>query len=193
VTTRAPALSRLAEDQSAVCGYPGCGWHGNLGTYAEHAKLHQPDLSAGAGNQTPGSNAKDEGRALGGLNNAQLPGRDLGLPAPPAGEFRTATADPLLTAVPVTGTMPAGHYSRSVHPANHAIRYVTILAFTGPSHAQYTTLSLQCSGCHDTRSLGDNLSLADLMRGYAQHAGRKALALEVATVLAAIAENGSDR
>jgi hypothetical protein len=35
--------------------------------------------------QTPGGNARDEGRALGGLNNAQLPGPDTGPADPPGG------------------------------------------------------------------------------------------------------------
>lgn len=98
------------------------------------------------------------------------------------------TGDP----VPVAPIMPAGHYSRPTRTVTHDIRFRVRLAFTGPSPAQYAWLGAHCLTCPHTQDIGADRSLPDLIRWYAQHAGRDAVALVIAETLASIGPEGQD-
>lgn len=95
---------------------------------------------------------------------------------------------------PVTAVMPPHHYSPPAElVASHDIRFRIRMAFTGGHPRNYAWLGAHCLTCHTSRDIGTDRSLGDLIRWYAQHAGRPAAEHAVLTALAAISPTGSDK
>jgi hypothetical protein len=93
----------------------------------------------------------------------------------------------------VSGTMSRGHYSKPADAVtSHDVRFVAKLAFTGPSAVQRAYICAECHTCHQTRDIGTLRTLADVVRWYAQHAGKAAVVLELASILKAIGDDGQD-
>jgi len=93
----------------------------------------------------------------------------------------------------ISGTITAGHYSRPLNDTPCEIRYRARLSAIGPHPAQRAYISAQClTPCHQTRDIGDDLNLGDLIRWYAQHARKAAVVLELASILKAIGDDGQD-
>ena len=93
----------------------------------------------------------------------------------------------------VSGTMSRGHYSQPTEaPATHQIEFAAKLGFTGPSHAQHAYIASWCDTCGQSRDIGSVRTLGDLIRWYAQHAGKPAVVLELAAILKAIGDDGQD-
>jgi hypothetical protein len=93
----------------------------------------------------------------------------------------------------VSGTMSRGHYSQPIDPVTtHDIVFTAQLAFTGPSPAQRAYIRAWCETCRQSRDVGDVRTFRDLVRWYAQHAGKAAVVLELADILKAIGDDGSD-